>query len=715
MKNIRTIFRGDLRRATSSVVAIVTLLGLCVVPCLYAWFNIFSNWDPYGPDATSRIPVAVASEDAGVNVLGLNINVGEQIISALQSNDSIGWVFVDSSAEALEGVNSSDCYAALIVPEDFSQNVVSFLSGSLTNPQLQYYENEKKNAIAPKITGKAKTAVQEQVNATFVQTLATYLTDAASIARANGIDAKVLLQDLSDKLSVLDERLDACCVLLDATAGLTNSAQGLLQVSGKLLGDAEYTVSAGQELLNQTDTALVGGSVSVTQTADAVRLVVSQLGSNLDSLYSDLDTAFTDLNRYNAFIYSDLSSRKELVSSMLNTCTEMAADFEKLGLTGIAGQFTAVSEQLGMLYRTLDALQTATEDSWSGVRAEQQEILRSIRTCRDRVTTLGQSTADDLEQKLQSAITSVQDSVDAVSSALSGFGGTAATVSSVINGYVSALETLKGGILGTRSSLQTLRQGLGVAANLLQGLAGSSLFDELTGVLADDSAVIARYIASPVQMDTEILYETREYGSAMAPFYTVLAQWVGSLLCATFLKVKVKPREGLAAPRPFECFFGRYGMFLLVGLAQALIVSLGDLWYVGIQCLHPFRFVLAACVCGLTFSMINYALVFALDNIGMALGVIILVVQVAGAGGTYPVEVLPQVFQRLYAVMPFHYGMDAMRETVAGLYGNTYWASIGILLLFAVGAVVFGLVVYFPARKLNQMIASSKKKSEIML
>ena len=150
-------------------------------------------------------------------------------------------------------------------------------------------------------------------------------------------------------------------------------------------------------------------------------------------------------------------------------------------------------------------------------------------------------------------------------------------------------------------------------------------------------------------------------------------------------------------------------------MAQGLIVSLGDLIYIGIQCPHPVLFVLAACVNGMVFTLINYALVFALDNIGLALGVIILVVQVAGAGGTYPVEVVPRVFQALYPFMPFHYAMDAMRECVAGMYGSTYLNCILTLLLFGACATGFGLALYKPALWLNNLIAEGKKKTGIML
>ena len=250
---------------------------------------------------------------------------------------------------------------------------------------------------------------------------------------------------------------------------------------------------------------------------------------------------------------------------------------------------------------------------------------------------------------------------------------------------------------------------------MLERLSESELLERLTGVLTDDAALIADYLASPVRMDTQVLYEVREYGSAMAPFYTVLAQWVGALLAAVLLKVRIKHPEQYPGLRPWQSFFGRYGLFLFVGLAQGLIVSLGDLVYVGVQCLHPVRFVLAACLNGVCFTMINYALVFALESIGQALGVIVLVVQVAGSGGTYPVEVLPRVFQKLYPAMPFRYAMDAMRECVAGMYGNTYAKCMGALVLFTLGAMGLGLALYWPAKWLNRLISESKEKSEIML
>lgn len=129
---------------------------------------------------------------------------------------------------------------------------------------------------------------------------------------------------------------------------------------------------------------------------------------------------------------------------------------------------------------------------------------------------------------------------------------------------------------------------------------------------------------------------------------------------------------------------------------------------------EPALFVVGCCVCSLNFAAMNYALVYALDNVGMAASVIIMVLQVAGSGGSYPIHVLPELFQRLYPVMPFHYGMDMLRETIGGMYGQTYLRCAAILLGMCVVFTAFGLVVYYPARRLNKAIAEGKKKSGIM-
>ena len=172
MRKVFKIFRRDAGRIWSNVVAVVVVMGLCVLPSLYAWFNILSNWDPYGPESTSHLKVAVVNEDEGADLGGGRLNIGNIVIDKLKGNASIGWQFVESREKAKEGVTSGAYYAALVIDPHFSADMLSFLGVGLKHPKIDYYENEKKNAIAPKITGKVKNTVQQEVNRAFVSSIA---------------------------------------------------------------------------------------------------------------------------------------------------------------------------------------------------------------------------------------------------------------------------------------------------------------------------------------------------------------------------------------------------------------------------------------------------------------------------------------------------------------------------------------------------------------
>ena len=715
MKNILTICRNDLRRISSSVVAIVIILGLAAVPCLYAWFNIFSNWDPYGTDATSRIKVAVASDDAGASVLGLKINIGDQVISALEANDAIGWQFVDTKQDALDLVYSGDCYAALIVPEDFTTNVTSFLSGDITNPEIIFYQNDKKNAIAPKITGKAKTAVQEQVNATFVQTISDDIASLISVANANGVTAESLLNDLSSDISDLSLKLSDCCAALSAANGLTNSARNLISVAVNLCNNTSATLDQSKELLNKVsdDTATIDSRIDTT--VQSVTTALAQADSNLAAIQTSLENAFSDINRYNDYVSTGLAADVAMLDALSTNCSDMAQSFTSIGFDAAATQMSALASKLKSLSAALGALQTATDESWESVRAQQESIIGSVTSARETISSLSATVSSDLGPKLHAALNNAQGASGTVSSVLGRLQSSTSALSGTLSSYLGSIGTMQSGFADTQKAIEGAQAELEVISEFVSALAGSKLLAEVSDTLENNGDLVGGYLASPISMDTVIKYEIETYGSAMAPFYTVLAQWVGALLNAVFLKVKIRKEDEPANLRLHERFFGRYGLFFLVAVGQALIVSLGDLFYVQIQCLYPWRFVLATVVTGISFSLLNYALVFALDNIGMAISVIVMVIQVGGSGGTYPVEVLPDIFQKLYDYMPFKYAMNAMRETIGGLYGNAYLFNIEILAGITAGSIIMGLALYYPCLGLNRLIETSKRRSEIML
>ena len=233
-------------------------------------------------------------------------------------------------------------------------------------------------------------------------------------------------------------------------------------------------------------------------------------------------------------------------------------------------------------------------------------------------------------------------------------------------------------------------------------------------LLKNEPTLMASFMASPVSMETKAVYPIETYGSAMAPFYTVLAIWVGALILVALIHVKVAPVENLKV-RPWQAYFGRYITFFLIGQAQTAITVLGDLFYVDIQCPHPFLFWLASAASSFVFTLLIYSLTVAMGNVGEAVAVIVMVIQVAGAGGTFPIEVLPEVYQMIYKFLPFTYCMNALRECVGGLYKNDYWMDLRALGIYILISLFIGLVVAVPLRRLNKVIESSKEKSKVML
>ena len=714
MKNILNIMKHDLRKITGSVVAIITVMGLCIVPCLYAWFNIFSNWSPYESDATGRIAVAVVSCDKGVTAAGLTINVGDKITEALEANRAIGWHILSDEEEAIEGVYAGDYYAALIIPENFSADVMSFANGDLTNPTIKYYENEKKNAIAPKITGKAKTALQEQIDSMFVETLASYVSDASSVARSTGTDPAEMLSDLSVKIEDLSGDINSCIVLSDSAAGLTASAGSLLDVSDNFIGSAGDVLSANDRLLAEAEKQL-GTGISID--TEAVKEAKEYIGSS-SAAFKDFRKVITDLISgsdilYRRFLDRDRDRWVSRFDEMKKDADSHSKIFRDEGFTATADKFDELSAVLEGISGELKALNKGMS------KAERRKALEKITADTDKAAALSDEIMimirDDIDANLEEALEHSRNSLSQYRTAMNGANRDLTKLSSTMSDYGKSLDTLKSSIDRTTSTLRSLRDGADSVAGLLTNASGNELLQRLNRLTANDEAALAGYLADPVKMETRVIWPVETYGSAMAPFYTVLAQWVGALLTAVLIKVKVKKRDDLQNLRLTEWYFGRYGLYLMVGVAQGLIVSLGDLLYVRIQCLDPIRFVLISVINGIVFTMINYALVFALDNIGLGAGVIILVLQVAGSGGTYPVEVLPEPFKVIYPLMPFRYSMDAMRECICGMYEDTYLKCVGTLMLFFVFAIAFGLALYHPARRLNEMIAESKAKSEIML
>ncbi len=586
MKNIFKVFWNDAKHIGRNVVALVVVMGLAVLPSLYAWFNILSNWDPYGSESTSNIKVAVAYDDEGVNISGLDINISSNIIEALKTNDTIGWVFTDTTDEAIEGVWAGDYYAALIMPSDFSKDMVSFLADNMTHPEIIYYTNQKKNAIAPKITDKAKTAVQQQVNATFISTLTEAIMKSA---------------DIADNIGA-----------------------------------------------NQNTTAYASGN------------------SILDILIAKFQVINTQVSAFENVLTA--------LSNIMGTAESTAETARGISTPELTGDFSTEKALLNELIRVADKSSLMDSSVFGAISRDIDSVTGYMNSISDIYSDVGYN----------------------------------------IDDFNNSIGQMGSSIDNTLAMVKDLKDNLDETTNKLMDFKNSGVYSLLQTAIAFNSEELSAFVASPVAIATEDLYPISNYGSAMSPFYSVLSIWVGALILVAIIHVKVHPFDGVRI-NSVEAFFGRYLTFFLIGQAQALLITLGDLFFIGIQCVHPFKFWFAAAFTSFVFTMITYSLTVAFENVGEALAVVIMVIQVAGAGGTFPIQCLPTVYQAIYKYLPFTYAMDALRECVGGTYSWYYWKCILALFIYVLICLFIGLVVAIPCRKLNAIVDKSKKKSKIMI
>ena len=712
MRNIFKIFRSDLRRLSTNVVAVVVIVGLSIIPSLYAWFNILSNWDPYTSEATSNLKIAIFSEDQGASIEGIDVNIGDTVIDELQKNNAIGWEFVKSKKAALDGVYSGKYYAALVISEDFSKDMMGFLDGNVKHPKITYYENEKKNAIAPKITSKAKTAVQGEVNSAFVSTLAeTVMKVGNTLADTDG---KMSVIDLvMTRIEDLDEDLQTYINIMNSFISVTDSASSLIETTQAVIPDIENMVENGQSTVNAMQGAVTSGTGSADTVSDMVSYSLSMVGQSLNQVSTLVQNDLSNLEKYEGSTTSGLVSAQAIMpylQQMLSSATASISSYDE-----ISGQINTIQTQLGQIQTDLNSVASNASSGADAVKTLEQQVVQEIESCKAGLQGLIDTYNYSVKPQLRSTMNEMQGSLNSAQAILSGVDGDFSGVTDVLEDYADTLSNGTEGLVASRDMAVDMKTKLQEVRNDITILSTDEQYKQVVDILKTDPDMIGEFISSPVVLKTEEVYPIKNYGSAMTPFYTILALWVGALILVAIIHVKVEPEPGIEDVKPYQTFFGRYLTFFFIGQVQTLITILGDLFYIKIQCHNPFLFWLAGAMASFVFTLFIYSLTVAFENVGEALAVVIMVVQVAGAGGTFPVETLPKIYQYIYKFLPFPYGMNAMRENIGGMYGMDYWKCIGKLGIYVGVSLVIGLVVAIPFRKLNRKIEKSKERSKVMV
>lgn len=719
MKKSFRIFHRDLSRLLHNRAAVLVTIGVCLLPSLYAWFNIAANIDPYGN--TSGVRIAVANNDSGASSQALSLNAGQEILKNLKENNQLGWVFT-SEDKAIEGVKSGAYYASIIIPEEFSSSLLSILSGNLTTPKLDYYINEKANAIAPKITGTGASTIQEEINNTFSSVASEAVSAALQKSAGNLSDS--LCTTSSDMIALLgktEENLKSYEKLLTTFASDVEHAQSSVEHTTKLSESLKNSALFGSQTLESSiailkDTRNAAGDFSsaLSGSISHGEGLVSEAGSSISTGLDNLEAKALGVNTSIGNALSAAESVTELNGKLLADLEalsaflpeQITAMIQKLQIQN-AGNQELVSDLTAGNNGISDAISTAS-DSRKELAAITSESLDSLHTFR---STLDQTILPQLNQTL--------DVFSSVTGELSGLLKTlpasADQMNEILTQVGKSLTNTNEALAGTNTALNDVLAHIASIQTDLGAVTSSDAFQQLLSLEGIDGKNVASFMSSPVKIRTERLYSVKNYGSSMTPFYTNLAIWVGGIVLIAIFKLEVDKDFTMRNYSSASFYFGRWLLFITIGILQGVIVTAGDILLPGIQCKHPFALILTGAFCSFVYVNIIYALSLTFKHVGKALCVLLVILQIPGSSGTYPVEMTPAFFQNLHPLLPFTYGINAMRECIAGMYGDAYMHNLLILLLYVPISILIGLGINPLLAGLNRLFDQKLAETELMI
>lgn len=716
MKNIIEIFRNDIKEVFRKANTWIIIVGLIFLPSMYAWPNILSSWDPYGH--TNNIKVAVTSEDAGATVDGKELNLGNSLVEGLKNNKNLDWQFVSNKEEAEKGVRIGDYYASIVVPKNFSQDMTSV---SRTEPQratIEYTVNEKINAISPKITNSGASAIANNISKNFVET-------------ANGI----IFEKLHEAGIKFEENLPSIEKAKEEIFKLNDNFSTYESTLSELIGKVEY----GYNILNNVQNTLPEIDRVATNSimiADKAGITINNIqGFNerlLPIINSHLNVVEEVSKEANVIAKElqkkpdkteEIKARQKALDSRLQASTErlqlvknIFEYFNKLSnerlfnnqlerVTTLSNDITAIKEVNNNIYNKMDHYDEIAD-------TVKEEFVNKSARINEVSSNMNSKLNVEVAPLISQVLSKAEVNIDKVSGIIAGAQGELPAVERKLSETEVKISNAYGKLLSLQAQMPSAKSKIQKLTDEIKKADSGIDKNQLFNLLKVDYKQQAEFFANPVKLQENKLYHIENYGSAMTPFYTVLSIWVGSLLMSSLLTTKVEDEENKY--KPYQKYFGRGLLFVIISLFQTLIITLGDMYVLGTQATSPYRFVLYALLISLLFSSIIYTIVCILGNVGKAVCIVLLVLQLGSSGGTFPIQMTSEFFQALYPKVPFTYSIGLLREAVGGVYIPAVERNIKILCIYLIVVLVGGaILVSLKAR--SAKLSRERERSKLFL
>lgn len=385
-------------------------------------------------------------------------------------------------------------------------------------------------------------------------------------------------------------------------------------------------------------------------------------------------------------------------------------------LESLADRLDASADEADRLAASLGDTADAVVAGDADAQEKRDEAVRLAQQARDGLQDIHADFEDDIAStldQLSDDVGSVASSLPAVAATLQSAGGDLANAA---GSMADRLGDAERALLAAADDLADSGSSLGNLSQRIDEALATGDSQTLRQVIGQDPSVLAQALSAPVQLDRQAVYPVSNFGSAMAPLYTTLALWIGSLLIMVALKISPCQRAlaELDDPAPWQLFAGRFAVVAALSLLQSTCIGLGNLLFLGVQAVHPLLYLICLWVSGLVFAFIIYALVASFANFGKALSVMLLIIQVSGGGGSYPLALLPDFFQAASPALPITHAVNAMRAAMFGVYQGDFWMEMGVLVLFAVPFVLLGFVLRNPLIKIVDRFVEKVESTKVM-
>ena len=692
MKTIFAVFKNDIRAIVKYFFVLVIVVAIGTMPSLYAWINIYANWDPYVN--TGNLPVALASRDSGIDLKnGTHVNNAEEVIADVKDDEDVAYTPLDDPEEAIEGVRSGRFYAAIVFEDGFTYDMHHFEKAiGDRKAKITYYTNVKKNATAIKMTDAISENLLADINSDYLRNMLTqYFSDTGDVLDEVDTDEAVdtaLAQLISTRDAIHDYNASIGQIKStkgDVTKSLKNARKNLKQARK----DGSSDIAKAKAQIDDAKATIDDVKKTIETRTGELKTLISDLKTTVESLQGPLDEAEKQKLKEKALDDTDR------VLTILQDLRAMLPDDPQT----TAGKAAADALDL-MIKHTKNIKALLEKDPTSPA------ILSDLDTLKQMLT-------NDLGPSLKLMMTDINKALERTKPMLKSVDGILDDINPVLKSAESTTDSLDASLSSLQAMLTPLETKLDDIIAQVQDADDGDKAEVLTNLLGNDAEQYSTFFTDFVEVETEQYFKPVSYGAAMTPFYSIIALWVGGVMLVTLMNCNVDRRK---YPRITETqgFFGRYLIFFLIGQIQAAVVVAGDIFLLHCSPAHPWLMWLAASVTSMVFVALIYALTLAFGDIGRAAVIVIMMLQISGSSGTFPIEILPPIFSKIYLFFPFPYAINAMREAICGLYQNDFVIYLAQLMVFFLAAVAIGVLLRKPFAGVKQFMYDKMRETEVM-